>query len=707
MKVQSYRVRWWGCPGSKMGRPTYHILHLDNCAIQVRQCIVPGRPLGNYVLPYWPIRSYLSIMEPPAELAHVPRTHFSGGGGPQEVSFVIGDSTLSHKVTDRHPSWASFHLARKGPITILMMANEGSGSLVRMEHYFRTVEGQRTIRVLARTLNTTREEISDVQTRISYQQGFNWSDFGEAARGAYRPARDSGAADGFYAFSAGMERGFEFGALDGCRLSYTLDREVNGWRVDLTGPRADLGPGESSSFGYGLRLGRQTPTGMGDPDGMPTLDPTDFHFTKVRPKGFGKAPVGHGGQVSMDQMLQDLQRPKVRGLNLKASFPRALADVDTLAEWGCNLLIMGMYRTGEVLEASRKAHSLGMQVLLQGRGSYEDGPPSFDSLKGATLDREDLPDSYGQDEDHYYWHPVRSTRDFCGDFGEPAALATQNERVAHFSRCFADKWRGVLEDVRTINSRAGIWFYTPCPGIANVDPLDYYDVFIREVAGLGKALTVFPFYYGTDYGQAEYMVRRWKMGGASSVVFLPMRDFMARPSQFVRAVTAARRGGADGACGFSFAVGESAPGEEWQWKSVMLGGWANFPTSDLGAFCCIEEPAALVEKLGTCKLTVAGAADRTEDLASRLDRLIPRGITTASKRSKSPSGDELVVVVDEAGIPDHLARFLGNMGKGRGILSMEGDLVTLQGSGRIGNSRAVDLLVRFAELAHAEATRRP
>ena len=94
----------------------------------------------------------------------------------------------------------------------------------------------------------------------------------------------------------------------------------------------------------------------------------------------------------------------------------------------------------------------------------------------------------------------------------------------------------MLEDVRKHAPSGGVWFYAPSPGMANVDPLDYYDIFFREIAGLGEPLTVFPFYYGIDYTQAEYMMRRWKDAGVHRAVFLPMRGFMSKPSQFVRAI---------------------------------------------------------------------------------------------------------------------------------------------------------------------------
>jgi len=129
-----------------------------------------------------------------------------------------------------------------------------------------------------------------------------------------------------------------------------------------------------------------------------------------------------------------------------------------------------------------------------------------------------------------------------------------------------------------------------------------------------------------------------------------------------------------------------------------LGGWADFPTPDPGGFCCIEEPAKLVEHLGTRKVTLAGPTGITERLASQLDRLLPTGIATAAEPPKSPRKDEAVVVVDDAGIPGHLAGFLGGTGKGRGILS-DGDALRL---GNDRTSKVADLPVRFAELAHAE-----
>ncbi len=702
MKTRMYKVRWWGCPGSRMSRPNYYILDIDNSAMRIRHCIIPGRPLGNYTLPYWPIRSYLSFLDPPAELAHQVRVRLDQEGSPQDTMFVMGDPCFSHSLPRRAPPCAMFHLAEGGQAKVLMITNEGSRSPILMEHYFGVVEGRPEVRVIARSTNATDRDLVGVQTRITYEQDFNWSDFGTNHRQSHRPASGSGSAKAFYVFSAGMKRGFEFVPLENCHLTYQIAEEGGRWQADLVGPPNDMAPGQSSTLEYALRLVRELPNQTTRKRELPCFDPLSLRFTIVTPKVFRKAKVHRGEVTTIAEMLAKLGQPKVRGLNLRASPAQALADIETLSRWGCNLLVTGMSQPQDVPRICRKAHSLGMRVLLEGSGGCNEGPPSFDSLKRASLGREQLPDSYGQDEDHYYWHPIRSSRDFLKDFGKHSSHATQEERVCHFARCFADKWRAVLADVREMRSEAGVWFYTPCPGVANVDPLDYYDILIGEVSRLGRSLTVFPFYYGIDYDQVQYMVRRWKSGGASSVVFLPMRDFMTKPSQFVRAITAARKGGADGACGFSFQVGECATGEEWQWKSVMLGEWANFPTPDLKAFCCMEEPAELVEGLAADEVTLVGPKDRIEGLASRLDRLLPGGIATASKPPTTPWREQLAVVIDEnagkriAGLPEAAH-------EGQGFLSMEGGTVGLESSDSEGTVRAIELFLRFAELACAEA----
>jgi hypothetical protein len=334
-----------------------------------------------------------------------------------------------------------------------------------------------------------------------------------------------------------------------------------------------------------------------------------------------------------------------------------------------------------------------MEALLQGRGGFLN-PPSFDPLKGLEFEGGEMPDSFGQDEDHYYWHPLKSLEGFRERFDKDPSLATLEEKATHLSSLFADKWRGVLEDARTVNGKAGVWFYTPSPIVANVDPFDMHEAFIGEASRLGTDLTVFPFYYGVDNGQVEYMIRSWKRGNPGRVVFLPMRDFMARPSQFIRAITAARRAGADGVCGFSFAVGESDPDQEWQWKSVMLGSWANFPTAELDAICCIEEPAVLLEQLSRSEVAIVGEGELQEELASRIDGLIPAGVSVVPRTSDL--GGKLVVEIEDGPGP------AGN-NRPRGFLSINDKAVTVGGVDQRSLESGFILLTRFAELARREA----
>lgn len=140
--IQVYKVRWWGCLGSAMGRPDYRILDIHNGIYRVRFCIVAGRPLGNYVLPYWPIRSFLSIISPPTELAHQARVLFNEGGEARDVVLRTGDAVQSHHLSDDNQPWARFQVARTKRWTVLKVTNEGSASPLRMEHYVSIPEGE-------------------------------------------------------------------------------------------------------------------------------------------------------------------------------------------------------------------------------------------------------------------------------------------------------------------------------------------------------------------------------------------------------------------------------------------------------------------------------------------------------------------------------------------------------------------------------------
>jgi hypothetical protein len=703
IKVSAYRVPWWGCPGSAMSRPDYRVLDMENGLFRIRYVLVPGRRLGNYIIPYWPVTSFLSISDPPAEIAHQAQIDYSDESGHMEDVLVAGDKSIGHRLTEDDPSWSAFHVARQGPGVFLRVANAGSQSPIRMEHYFGVTEDSPVVSVLARARNLTDRELAGVRTTIRYAQDFNWSRFSEWGDGGYRPARPTASGSAFHAFSSGMGKGFGFAPIDNCELRYLLG-EGNSWEVQMANPAVDLGVSESTSLRYSIQLTGSAPSPRGTASDPPErFDPNDLDFKEIAPATVRGAPKARGHSISLRSIMKGYGRPWVRGLNLRATFPRMLDDIQTLSDWGCNLLITGMGGAEQLSQIASRAHSLEMEFFLQGKRNFTEGPPSFNGILCGELGESEKPDSFGQDEDHHYWYPVGSTRDFERYFRKPASQATLEEKATHFSRYFADKWRRVLEEAKTINPRAGVWFYTPTPGIANIDPLDCYDIFIREASAIGEKLTVFPFYYGVDFVQAEYMIRRWKEGNAGRVVFLPMRDFMVRPSQFFRAVTAARRGGADGVCGFSFKVGESSPEEVWQWKSVMLAGWANFPTPDLDALCLIEEPACLVESLATSDIALVGSIP--DGIAAKLDSLLPGDVTTCRRHPSMRKGQLAVHVGESAttrggGIPD------GQLA-GKGVMTMKGKDVFISGENHDEVHRALDLLLRFAELGFAEASGSP
>ena len=695
-KIETYLARWWGTEGSERGRPIYQVARVDNGRVELWHAIVKGRELGDYRLPYWPIRSFLSIVNRPAELPHRGYATFTLRGKPHRAPFIVHEG---------------FEFARSGDADVLKITNRGSKSPVLMEHFFVIEKGSPVIGVVARITNLSDGPIRSVRHEIVYDQSFNWSHIASGT-GEYRPMKPGTAASalGFFAFSAGLGRGYELVAGTGCTGQYRATPRMNGWQVLMRSEAKELAPGAWTAFRYTVRALRNVPAGPPQrAETLPTGTLLALPFRKVAPTQFRKAPVQLDGRVLLPQVVGGLKRPKIRGLNLRAGLPQALKDLATLKDWGCNLVITHLGRPEQTRTIVEAGHRLGIEMFVSGRGSFRQGPPRFETLYSKPLPPSQQADSHGQDEDHYYWYAIRPTRDFQADLGKPMSHATQEERVLYWSRCFVDKWRGVLASVRPHAPRGGIWFYSPSPCVAHVDPLDYHGVFFREVAKLGEPLTVFPFYYGVEHSQAEYMVRRWKDAGVHRVAFLPMRGFMVRPSQFVRAITAARRGRADGTCGFAFPVGAETPGNEWQWKSVMLAAWANFPTPDLNAYCLIEEPAELVEALAKLPVAIHPHGTDVAAFVARLSKLLPNPVDSAGGPM---DGRPDVLRVEILGQPrtQALAAWPRNVQdvlsrEGKGFIQMAGRVVTLWGTDAAGLANAIRLFTRFAELARAERGR--
>ncbi len=702
-RIDVYNVRWWGTEGSERDRPIYRVAAIDNGRLELRHIIVKGRPLENYVLPYWPIRSCLTIVNRPAELAHQPEVTLSQGGKARTVSLVVHEG---------------FDLAGVGDTDVLKVTNRGAGGPVLIEHALALAERSSVIHVAARITNTSGKPIEDVTQHVHYQQQFNWTDLLASQGEDYEAVEPGSASDAkaFHAYSDGMQRGYELVAGDQCRLSYKRSKELNHWHVTLSGKTVALASGESTTMRYTVRAVERCLTKPTPSEPSPIPDPTKLPFRRVTPKTLKTAPIRQEGRVMLPQVVAGLKRPKIRGLNLRAGFPQALKDLETLKDWGCNLVITQLGKPEHTRQIIQRGHELGIQMFLAGRGRWMQGPPRFDAYYDKPLPPAQQADAHGQDEDHYYWFGHQPTRDFTADVGKPMARATQEHRVRYWARCFADRWRGVLSTVRKHAPEGDIWFYMPTPGVAHIDPLDYYDLFLGEVAKLGKPLTVFPFYYGVEYNQAEYMIRRWKDAGAHRVAFLPMRGFMARPSQFIRAITAARRGQADGTCGFAFPVGAEKSGNNWQWQSVMLAALANFPTPELDAYCLMEEPADMVEALASCDVTIAATDADVTKLLKRLGELLPGRVgTNRSAANDSRGGDSdaqassrktLTVLVGSATMMSSVQWPVDmdalDLPPGKGCIQMQpGRTIGLFGDSK-GLSHAMTLLERFARLARAE-----
>ncbi|MCL4218687.1 MAG: hypothetical protein KJ052_17010, partial [Candidatus Hydrogenedentes bacterium] len=479
--------------------------------------------------------------------------------------------------------------------------------------------------------------------------------------------------------------------------------EMNRWRVTITTSLATLAPGASQAISFVVETLDTAPSTVKPI--LPEPDMKALRFARLQPSSFKTAPVDVAARVRIRDVVASLERPKVRGLNLRAGFPQAFEDLNTLKDWGCNMIIAGMGDPAQTADFIARGHSQGMEMLLTGSGSFKDGAPAFDAYYKAQPSPQAIADSHGQDEDHYYWDEIEPVLDFASLYGKPMSEATRNEMVTYWADNFVAKWRHVQEAVRPYAPDASVWFYAPFPGVAHVDPIDSYDLFIHEIsAKLGDSLTVFPFYYGIEYNQVEYMMRRWKLAGATRAVFLPMRDFMTKPSQFIRAITAARRGGADGACGFSFAVGDAPMDQQWQWRAVMLGAWANFPTQELDALILIEEPAELVEALATPGLTVdigSGQQAPGEHVLYQLLQHLPKARSgTGLARSDLRIATETTMPTEN---DDGLMPVPQSVwDEGKGILQMHDNVIYLLGKNEAAIEKASELLIRIAEVARDE-----
>ncbi len=715
-KIESYNATWWYLPMStgksgEWGRPVYGVINIDNSKLTLRHAILEGRELGDYRLPYWPITSFVSIFSESAEIAHQSSVSIKDGDKNKTFPFRCGDqkyrgNSMSSKRIDE-----GFELAHIKDAEILKVTNNGSESPILMEHFFIIKNNDNNIPIYIKATNTTNQEIQDVVVQVSYSQDYTWSSFGVSDSKTYQliEAPADGNAKSFFAYSSGLRKGFEFHHTDGCNLTYNMNQEYNAWKVLIHNTATTLEPGASIIFSYNLRLINEPLKKITKSKTVLKNDLDKLTFIYVVPKEEKTAPVNINNRITINDMIKDIERPKVRGLHSISGVPDGLTDLVKLKEWEGNLAVVQNGDPIVTRQIVERGHKLGIEMLMPGETSYNTGlPTSFDKFfKSANLRPIENPDSYGQDEDHYYWYPVKPTLDFVTEIGKPMNQATQEDKVIYWSRCFVEKWKNTLTSVREKYPKGNIWFYMPTPSIAHIDPFDYYDQFFSEISKLGDVLTVFPFYYGSDYNQIEYMMRRWKDAGIKRAVFLPGGPTYSKPSQFIRAITAARRGGADGACGFAFSINEEIFDEDWRWKSVMLASQANFPTPDLQAFCFIEEPAKLVEALAVSNVNVISKVPNIGNFIEKFKKSIPGQVQMIKSLPEKPLQDgQLYLIIgddvtnDQSDWPYNKNQQLLNSNKG--VIQMVGNVIKIDGLNATGLQNAMDLFIRFAELVKAE-----
>ena len=185
--IEVFRSLWWGTLTSKRSRPIYRVASIDNRKMEVRHAILPGRELGDYTMPCWPIRSFVSIVNRPAEIAHCSSAEFSLAGESKTIPFVVR---------------TGFELATFGETDVLRVTNkssDASGQTINgefsdlqrrepllMEHSFAITAHNPSVQILARCTNTSSETLTDVVMNVSYRQSFNWSNFGVGEGMSYR-----------------------------------------------------------------------------------------------------------------------------------------------------------------------------------------------------------------------------------------------------------------------------------------------------------------------------------------------------------------------------------------------------------------------------------------------------------------------------------------------------------------------------------------
>lgn len=696
-KIEAYRATLWHLPytqgkSGNWGRPTFGVIDINNNKYSIRHTILEGRELGDYRLPYHPTRSFLSIYNSTVELSHRGSVEI----GSRVIPFRCGDEKYKSNSFSNKRIEEGFELSKIKGDDILRISNKGSGSPVLLEHHFIIKEGSSIIPVIIKATNTTNETIDNLIAKASYSQDFNWSYFGIATSNTgYNNiiAPISGKANAFFAFSSGMNVGFEFMKNDNCELSYRLDDNLNAWHVTIKNAPTSLKSGESITFTYTIKIIDSPSKNISDLQHLSLDELNTTKFFNLIPSETRKAPIDKTARVSINEMINNIEKPKVRGLHRFVGIPRALEQLTLLKEWEGNLAIThgDPMNTKQIIS---HGHSMGIEMLLTGNSSFTTGePPSFDPFFSSSPMYSEFPDAYGQDEDHQYWGSVKATLDFESIFKKPMCEATQEEKVKYWSRCFTNKWVKTLESINKNDPNGEVFFYIPAPSVAYIQPLDYYNLFFNEIAKLGDNVTVFPFYYGIDYNQIEYMVRRWKNSGVARVVFLPGCPTYLKPSQFFRAISAARRGGADGVCGFAFTITENIFDEEWRWKSVLLAAQCNFPTEELRALSLIEEPAELVEKLSDSNVSIYFTEVIDEDFATKLYNLIPGTVKLITEFSGTPaakSGELAIVFSKDSKFPD------------KGVITMSNGTIVINSSNDIGFSNAKSLLLKFAELSKAE-----